>query len=340
MSSNNVLSERSDATLRLHPVSEHPASQLSYDDFIVNFVRANRPVVVRGAASAWPAMRRWTPDYFRKRFPDVPVQVSYDSNIPFSRFVNEVEASTVEEPGPYMYRLFLHEDLPDALEDLVPQQPFAFPRRLASPLMPEYWRRPDGYLKLLFGGVGGGFPVLHYDTENAHATITEIYGDKEFILFPPGDGAYLYPKADRPNHSQITDPTRPDLTRFPLAANATCYRTVLKPGDMVFVPCGWWHTARVLTTSISVGMNILDKSNWDGFVREVCPPRARLRPKGLLKEIYFRSVGLLFDVLESLQQRAPRLATALVVPGRIAPIRAQDVPEPSRSRLSIRLRTR
>lgn len=309
---------------------------LPYEDFVRDYVRRNRPVVVRDAAADWPALQKWTPQYFKQRFPDKPVQVSYRENIPFAEFIDRVEASTVDRPGPYMYRLFLHENLPEVVGDLFPQNPYAFPRRLASPLMPEYWRRPDGYLKLLIGGVGGGFPVLHFDTENAHATVTEIYGDKEFILFAPEDGAYLYPSPLQANHSRIKDPTAPDLDEFPLAARATCRRVVLHPGDMVFVPCGWWHTARVMTPSISVGMNLLDRSNWDGFVDEVCPKSAPLGPKSVLKSAYFGFLRQAFGLLEGLQTYAPGLARALAFPQRLAPLSSAVADDPALAPLTIR----
>ena len=54
---------------------------------------------------------------------------------------------------------------------------------------------------------------MHFDGENAHAAITEIFGDKEFILFPPEDTPHLYPRSDMQNQSQINDldtPTWPD----------------------------------------------------------------------------------------------------------------------------------
>ncbi|HXK17566.1 MAG TPA: cupin-like domain-containing protein [Polyangiaceae bacterium] len=325
---------------RYQAIEERDASGLSYEEFLGSYVRGSRAVIVRKATPAWPALQKWTPEFFKSAFPDRLVQISYDETMRFADFIDGVLASTIEKPGPYMYRLFLHEHLPEVLPDLSPQNPYAFPRRYSSPLMMEYWRRPDGYLKLLIGGVGGRFPIMHYDGDNAHATITEVYGDKEFIVYPPSDSPYLYPSPKRANHSLVDDPHLQDLQRFPLLERATQYRSILHPGDMVFVPCGWWHTARALSPSISVGMNILDESNWRGFVSEVCGPVTQsLALKPLLKRAYFEGLGPFFSGLERIQRDFPRAARTLVLPALLAPHKSELTHDPSTRRLHIRVPT-
>lgn len=311
------------------PIEERQARELSYEVFLKDYVRANRPLIVRNATPAWPALEKWTPQFFKERFADRRVQVSYDESMAFSDFIDGVLASTVDSPGPYMYRLFLHEHLPEVLADLSPQNPYAFPRRFSSPLMMEYWRRPDGYLKLLIGGIGGRFPIMHYDGDNAHATITQIYGDKEFIVYAPSDTPYMYPSDKRDNHSLIDDPHLQDLERFPLLAKATQYRNVLRPGDMVFVPCRWWHTARALSPSISVGMNLLDESNWRGFVAEACEPiRFPLKARPLLKRATSSSWGrcsAVWSAFNSASRTPPKRCacphSSCRTPAKSAPIR-------------------
>ena len=322
-----------------HPIEHVEARTLSYDDFMTRYAHAGKPVVVTGVAADWPAMRKWTPEHFRERFGHKPVAVGYDRNLPFDDFIDQVLASSPEHPGPYMFRSFLHEVLPELLPDVIPQIKYAFPRRYACPLMPEQWRRPDGYLKLLVGGVGSKFPVMHFDGENAHAAITQIYGEKEFVIFPPEDSPYVYPKKFVPNHSMVDDPVMQDRERFPLLAKATLYRTVLGPGDMVFVPAHWWHAARALTTSISVCTNMLDGSNWDGFVDEVVH-FSKLPPAEVRKlETKLRRIGRWADTMERLQERSPRLAKLLWLPARLAPISANVAPDPSRKQLKIRIPT-
>ena len=322
------------------PIERVDGTQLSYNDFLARYMHASKPVVITNVASDWPAMRQWTPEYFKQRFGSQPVAIGYDRNMPFDQFIDQVLASSPENPGPYMYRSFLHEVLPELLPDVIPQNKFAFGRWFASPLMLEKWRRPDAYLKLLIGGVGSKFPVMHYDGENAHAAITEIYGDKEFVMYAPEDGQYLYPKKFFPNHSMVDDPVMQDLARYPLLAKATQYRTTLKPGDMIFVPAKWWHAARALSTSISVCTNMLDGSNWDEYVEEVAGDEAKKAPrKARVMRGYLRAVGRLLSAMERLQNRSPGLARALVLPALLAPVSADVAPEPSRRQLKLRIPT-
>ncbi len=46
---------------------------------------------------------------------------------------------------------------------------------------------------------------MHFDGEDSHATITEIYGDKEFLVYAPEDTPYMYPSPKRANHSLVDD---------------------------------------------------------------------------------------------------------------------------------------
>ena len=43
-------------------------------------------------------------------------------------------------------------------------------------------------------------------------------------------------------------------------------RCVLRAGEMLFVPSGWWHTVRILTPSITVSINSANRNNWRNYV--------------------------------------------------------------------------
>ena len=313
------------------------AQDLPYNEFLHEYVRKNRPVVIDASVREWPALSRWTPGYFRDKFGDQTVQVSYTKRMAMRDFVDAVEASTVDAPGPYLYRLFIHDHLPQLLADLRPQNAYAFAGRHASPLMPERWRRPDGFLKLLMGGVGSKFPVMHYDLEHAHAQITEIYGDKEFYLFPPEDGDKLYPRPGQKNWSQVDNPAAPDLSRFPRMAEATAYRAVLMPGQTIFIPMLWWHAARPLSISISVCTALMDRSNWPGFVEDVCDRSKNSAAKIALKRFYLKGAGSVMQAMENLQTATPLLAKRLKFPSALSPASPDFTKDPSETPMKFRL---
>jgi hypothetical protein len=288
------------------PVPKVNARDLPYDAFLRDYVATNRPVVIQDAVPDWNALQSWTPEFFKTRFGSQIVEVTYGVKQKLGDVIDGVLASTAEKPGPYLHKVIIHQHMPDLLPDLAPENTYAFPRRFCSPLMPKRFHRPDGFLKLLIGGVGGKFPLMHFDSDNAHAMITEIYGDKEFVLFAPEDSAYVYPHQNSPGTSQIDDLDHVDLKRFPEFPKATQYRVIIQPGECIFVPSRWWHSARVVTTSVSVCTNMIHSTNWAGFVNVSCEAAGSKRDAGrLAKRIYFQIAGVAMSAIEKIQQKFP-----------------------------------
>jgi len=289
------------------PVPKISARDLPYEAFLRDFVATNRPVVITDAAPGWGALQTWTPEYFKNEYGSQTVEVTYGVKAQLGDVMDGVLASTAEKPGPYLHKVIIHQHMPSLLKDLAPENTYAFPMRYCSPLMPKRFRRPDGYLKLLIGGVGGKFPLMHYDSDNAHAMITEIYGDKEFVLFAPEDTPYVYPHENSPGTSQIDDLDHVDLKRFPEFPKATQYRVVIGPGEAMFVPSRWWHSARVVTTSVSVCTNMMHATNWDGFVALSCDsPNGKASASLLAKRLYLKTAGVIMSAVETLQRQFPQ----------------------------------
>jgi Cupin-like domain len=299
---------RNGSAITIQPIECRSASTLPYQVFLDEYAAKNRPVIISDVAPQWNALRTWTPEFFKSRFGSNTVEVTYGVSMRFADLIDAVLASTAENPGPYLHKVIIHQHMPELLPDLTPENSYSFPRRYCSPLMPKRFHRPDGYLKLLIGGPGGKFPLMHFDSDNAHAMITEIYGDKEFILVSPQDSPYVYPFPKSPHTSQIENLEDPDLERFPLLAKATEYRGTIRPGEAIFVPCGWWHSAHVLTTSISVCANMLEASNWDGFIEESCQSQNGALPALVAKRLYLHASGTIMSAAEKLQETFPRAA--------------------------------
>ena len=303
--------QKSEPCTMVVPIPKINARDLPYKTFLQNYVATNQPVIVQNAAPGWDALRSWTPEFFKAHFGSQVVEVTYGVKKRLAEVMDGVLASTTDNPGPYLHKVIIHQHMPDLLPDLAPENTYAFPRRYCSPLMPKRFRRPDGYLKLLIGGVGGKFPLMHYDSDNSHAMITEIYGDKEFVLFAPDDTPYIYPHSDSPSTSQIDNLEQVDLVRFPEFAKATQYRAIIHPGESIFVPSRWWHSARVVSTSVSVCTNIMHSTNWAGFVNLSCESaNGKTSPSKIGKRIYLELAGLMMSAVEKLQDTFPNTSVA------------------------------
>lgn len=105
---------------------------------------------------------------------------------------------------------------------------------------------------------------LHYDPMDG--TLMQLYGSKRVVLFPPSQTYNLYPLSIfnylryglklRGSYSQIY-PDRPDLVKFPRLkqAQAHRYEVILKPGDILFIPAGWWHEVTSFGNEVVCAVN-------------------------------------------------------------------------------------
>ena len=151
---------------------------------------------------------------------------------------------------------------------------------------------PKGQMELLFGGGGLGFP-LHYDRGFMHAFIMQIYGEKDIVLVPYDQRDSLYISSRYESVSSIDNVWEPDFEKYPLLRNVRGFRVRLRPGDLVFVPCGWWHATRLPGLSIGATCNSITRVNWGNFRDFAIAERRGNIPvwKLLLWQVYLGSIG-------------------------------------------------
>jgi len=245
---------------------------LSPDQFEREFLRPLRPVVLTDAIAHWPALGRWSPQFFKTEHGDLEIEVDGET-MRLGDLVDRIEESTEDSPAPYLRNQALSEWPPELFAEVVPMPSCTRPNWLESRFFPS--RRPLTYPEVYIGGRGARFPVLHYDGLHTHAFLMQLYGDKEYIVFSPEQTAYMYPSDDDPNKSRIDDVLEPDLTAYPLFDQAQGARFRLHPGETLFVPAGWWHTARILSPSVTVSINAVNRANSVAFRRDYCAAIAR-----------------------------------------------------------------
>ena len=127
-----------------------------------------------------------------------------------------------------------------------------------------------------FGVVCRAITTLHKDHyENLYGVVR---GEKRFTLYPPTDLPLLYPRlyeprvyrkeegvwrtcmvesaheGDREGHEWISvDPEAPDYERFPMSRYAQPIRISLQPGELLYLPCMWYHQVSLHLAATSLG---------------------------------------------------------------------------------------
>lgn len=107
----------------------------------------------------------------------------------------------------------------------------------------------------LWVGPVGHTEALHYDPMDG--TLMQLHGAKRVVLFPPSQTGNLYPFPFylhlryglklRSWFSQVY-PDRPDFEAFPRLKTALKHKLdiILHPGEVLFIPAGWWHEVTAL----------------------------------------------------------------------------------------------
>jgi hypothetical protein len=142
--------------------------------------------------------------------------------------------------------------LPEVADDIRPRLEYCRPDWKSSRLLPKNFGFENGLEELFIGGQGMRFPGLHVDYWGMDAFLSQLYGEKEVLLFAPSQTPFLYAPPNDPLCCPIEDFDDPDYDRYPLYARAQPIRFTLQPGETLFCPNGWWHTTAMPGVSITV----------------------------------------------------------------------------------------
>ena len=129
----------------------------------------------------------------------------------------------------------------------LPESVFGEPSKLSTSGETTFWM-----------GSGGVVTPLHFD--HCHTVISQVVGRKRVIVSPLDDSEHLYPRsvadgAPRTSRIDLGAWLRGDATQralYPDVVRARLYETELTPGDLVYIPPGWWHYVEALEGNASV----------------------------------------------------------------------------------------
>ncbi|QRK09341.1 cupin-like domain-containing protein [Archangium violaceum] len=211
------LAEQSGAHQRLPRVDA-----LTPEAFFEHYYFANRPVLLEGMMTDWPAMRSGSSGLLRQRLGGAG---ALSSTGPLPVCAQGPGLALTREPGTEGAAL---------LEELRPPRGIVHPEhhRLGTTL----WLEPAGALT-----------PLHQDARNV--LLAQVHGRRQVKLIPSFQLHRVY---STDGTFSPVDPSAPDLERFPDFARADVLDLELEPGQMLFLPVGWWHWMRALDDGAAV----------------------------------------------------------------------------------------
>ncbi len=235
----------------------------SLKEFRSRFLGPQVPVKITGATDNWPAFNdnKWSLEFFAQKYGEETVGVE--------RFEPSERGEGKNSPQEYVKHLKFQDmkvgelirtikDKPDHMYYMA-QHPF---RKCFKGLREDIAENP--YLKYcithipgahmdsyLWIGPAGTLTPLHQDPMPNF--LIQLIGRKLVYLYPPEQGEKnLYiGQFERESFSPI-DVENPDLDKFPNYQDATPYKVVIAPGEMLHIPRNWGHAVKSLDVSISI----------------------------------------------------------------------------------------
>ena len=248
---------------------------ITKEEFLKNYFKPQRPVIIESFVDDWPAVKKWNLDYMAEIAGDIEVPLYDDRPVRHDEGFNQAHAKmkmkeyvALLKKEPTRYRIFrwnILKEVPQLQKD------FSYP---------DFGLKLMKGLPMLFFGGENSYTFMHYDIDLANIFHFHFHGKKQVILFDQKQNDYLY----KIPHSLIVrediDFNNPDYDKWPALKKAKGFIGNLEHGEVLYMPEGYWHYMRYITPGFSMSLRAIARN-----------------PKNLSKAIYNIFVMRHFDNL-------------------------------------------
>lgn len=276
---------------RISSTAVDTRARIDREEFLANYVKPAKPLVLKELSREWPARAKWDIDYLSRVAGDriVPLysskpakghqhQHAADASMPLADYLQRL---TLGEQDLRMFFYNILENVPELIDD------FSYPE-----VGLKFFKR----LPVLFVGGKGARVQMHFDIDYANLMLCHFGGKKRVLLVPPEQMRYMYRVPYSFSALYDVNFENPDFTRYPALAKLRAYEAELEHGDVLYIPSGYWHfivyeeigfsmTLRSMPTNpsrqLAVAKNILFTRTVDGLMRKFAGQRWNARNERL-----------------------------------------------------------
>jgi len=244
-----------DSNQKLNLQTVERVKTISPQDFVENYVKPQKPVVIEQLSHDWPAYKKWSLAYLKDIAGEVEVPLYDNRPVSAKDKFNEPHAKMklkdyidLLEKGPTQYRIFLFNLMKEV------------------PELQDHFKMPNLGIKFLeklpflFFGAENSSVFMHYDIDFANILHIHFEGKKRCIIYPPSETKFLYKVHNALISLNEIDFNNPDLEKFPALKLAEGYEAYLEHGEALYMPEGFWHNMTYLTPGFSMSLRTFPKS--------------------------------------------------------------------------------
>ena len=241
--------------MELNLVAVDKVETISKKDFINNYFKPQKPVVIERFIDDWPAYTKWSLEYMKEVAGDKTVPLYDDRPVDYKDGFNQPHATMkmseyvdLLKKEPTKFRIFLWNILKEVP---VLQKDFSFP---------DFGLRLMKGLPMLFFGGKDSYTFMHYDIDFANIFHFHFEGKKQCILFDHQQNKYLYKIPNSLITREDINFSNPDIKKWPALKNAKGYITHLEHGNTLYMPEGYWHYMRYITPGFSMSLRSIPRN--------------------------------------------------------------------------------
>ncbi len=253
---------------------------ISPDEFKSTYIDGNKPIVITDMMENWPAMKKWSFSYFLGLNTDLDIYLE--------------EGNVIQNPTIFHRDKFkdfitklLHKEDNSSIIDTHNSDSNSNGTNVSYLSVFDIFKsfpelRSDVDFSLLsqfkikniqYAWMGPTATVTGFHIDWADNILAQIYGKKKIRLISPMYTRSMYPshKYEFGSRFSSVDADHIDLVKFPKFAQTQESVTELSPGEMLFIPYGWWHYVKSLSNSISVNNFGISLKNYlyDGTIEGI-----------------------------------------------------------------------